>query len=64
LGGVPDGDNIVIMQEGPVTATPNESVTLTVKEKAPALVRVPVIFPVEVFNVSPDGKLPELIENV
>ena len=40
-----------------------ESVTLTVKLEAPAVVGVPAIPPVEAFRVSPGGKAPELIDH-
>jgi hypothetical protein len=40
------------------------SVTCTVKLLVPEPVGVPVIAPVLEFNVSPEGKLPELIDQV
>ena len=48
-----------------VACTPGvESVTLTVKEKGPAEVGVPVIAPVVVFRVRPAGSAPEPMANV
>jgi hypothetical protein len=41
-----------------------ESVTLTVKSKVPAVVGVPLISPVAVFNVRTGGRLPEFNINV
>src|SRR5258707_15762069 len=41
-----------------------ESVTLTVKEKGPAVVGVPVMAPVVVFSVSPPGKDQRRVGNV
>ena len=38
--------------------------TLTVKEKGPAVVGVPVIAPVAVFSVRPAGSAPEAIAKV
>jgi hypothetical protein len=38
------------------------SVTFTVNEKAPAVLGVPVIAPVEVFKFKPPGSAPALIE--
>ena len=34
------------------------------KEKIPAVVGVPLITPVEMFNVSPPGRLPEATANM
>jgi hypothetical protein len=51
---------IVIAQEELVV--PLESVTLT--EKLPAAVGVPVIAPVAVLRVMPAGRAPEVSENV
>ena len=45
-------------------AVPVASTTFAVKLYAPAVVGVPVIAPVLVFNVKPGGKLPEDIDNV
>ncbi len=45
-----------------VAATPRvESVTLTVKEKGPAVVGVPVMAPVVGFKVRPGGRAPVAI---
>ena len=43
---------------------PVESTTCAVKLNVPAVVGVPVIAPVEAFNVSPGGSDPLMIENV
>ena len=45
-------------------AVPVESTTCAVKLNVPAVVGVPVIAPVEAFNVSPVGNDPLMIENV
>jgi hypothetical protein len=41
-----------------------ESLTCTVKLRAPTTVGVPEIVPVEEFNVRPGGSVPELIDHV
>ena len=41
-----------------------ESVTWAVKENVPAWVGVPVMAPVEVFNVRPGGRVPVVIAKV
>ena len=41
---------------------PVESVTLTVNENGPAVVGVPLITPVEEFNVRPPGSEPDARE--
>jgi len=43
-------------------AVPVESTTLAVKLNVPAVVGVPVMAPVDAFNVRPAGRLPLLIE--
>ena len=43
---------------------PVESTTCAVKLNVPAVVGVPVIAPVEAFNVNPGGNDPLMIENV
>ena len=40
------------------------SVTRTVKFEVPAVVGVPVIAPVDPFNVKPAGKLPAIVAHV
>jgi hypothetical protein len=40
------------------------SVTCTVKLLVPEPVGVPLITPVEEFNVNPDGRLPDVIDQV
>ena len=47
-----------------IAMTPVESVTLMVKVELPAVVGVPVIAPVMVFNIRPAGRDPDAIENV
>jgi hypothetical protein len=41
-----------------------ESETLTVKLKLPTAVGVPVIIPVAAARLSPDGRLPEVIDQL
>lgn len=47
-----------------VAGLPEESTTLAVNEKAPGDVGVPVMAPVDAFNVSPGGNAPEEIKKV
>ncbi len=47
-----------------VVLLPEESTTCAVNEKVPGCVGVPVMAPVEVFSVSPAGRLPEMMEYV
>ena len=62
-----DNDSAVVVADGftamdkdpDVEVNPRESVTVNVSgEPVPKAVGVPVIVPVEVFNDSPDGKVP------
>jgi hypothetical protein len=45
-------------------AVPVESTTCAVKLNGPAVLGVPVMAPVEVFNVSPGGREPDVMEYV
>ena len=55
------GPAMIVIGHAPRATAPRESVTWI--ENVPAAVGVPVIAPVEVFRVSPAGKVPT-IENV
>jgi hypothetical protein len=54
---IPHDDDTV-----PVIEFPDESVTVAVKVKAPAVVGVPVMAPVLVFRARPGGSAPDAIE--
>ena len=54
----------VIPQLGVVLDADAESLTCTENANGPGVVGVPLISPVEVFNVNPGGRDPELRANV
>ena len=58
------GAGLTVMVQLAVADAPVESTTFAVKLYAPAVVGVPVMAPVLVFNVRPAGRLPLLIEKV
>jgi hypothetical protein len=47
-----------------VAVDPFESFTCTVKVDVPALIGVPAITPVELVNVKPPGRLPEVTDQL
>ena len=47
-----------------VVLLPEESTTCAVNEKVPGCAGVPVMAPVDVFSVSPVGRLPEMMAYV